>query len=75
MEDSVRHRDSEAAKPASNNNTERKVVRVLKDRVTTPIEVWDKYICSCCGELLDEAVQCACGHRLCRSCAVDIFNK
>lgn len=65
----------EAAKSAGNDQP-KVMKKVEKDRIKTlPTEVWEKYICPYCGYLLDEAVQCACGHRLCRSCAVDMFDK
>jgi len=62
----------EATKPSNDN---KKPKKVSKDRILSSPDVWEKYICPCCDHLLDEAVQSACGHRLCRSCAIDIFSR
>lgn len=64
--------DSEA-KSVSTDNI--KVDKITKDRIKGSQDVWEKYICPACKCLLEEAVQCACGHRLCRSCAVEKFNE
>ena len=74
MTDTTQYRDSGATLPSS-DNSQRKVLRVPRERVRGSKEIWDKYICPKCDNLLEEAVQCACGHRLCRVCAVEIFNE
>ena len=49
--------------------------KIPKSRIISSREVWEKYICPFCEHLLQEAVQSACGHRVCRSCADDAFNR
>lgn len=67
--------DKSVTKPNGNSKLKRILKKVDATRIKTPKEVWEKYICPSCNHLLDEAVQCACGHRLCRDCAVEIFKK
>ena len=70
MED-IQHHSLETAKSSSDN----RLMKVDKTRIKSPQDVWEKYICPSCHYLLEEAVQSACGHRLCRSCAVEMFSK
>ena len=69
----------ETTKPAGDNNRHIKPKKIPVDeesnRIKSPREVWEKYVCPYCNHLLDEAVQSACGHRLCRSCAIEMFNR
>ena len=37
-------------------------------------ETWQYYVCEKCRNLLRNAVQTACGHWLCESCAEDLFH-
>ena len=66
---------AEATKLAGDNNRHSKSKRISVDRIKSPVEVYEKYLCPCCTNLLDEAVQSACGHRLCRICAEDMFSR
>ena len=68
---------AEATKPTGDNNRHIKPKKISVDRIDKkiPTEVWKKYICRCCSHLLDDAVQIACGHRLCRNCAEELFRR
>ena len=50
-----------------------KVEKVDETRIQGSSDAWGKYLCPKCNYLLDNAVQIACGHRLCRSCAIEMF--
>ena len=52
-----------------------KLSKISVERIISPKEVWEKYICPFCEHLLQEAVQSSCGHRVCRSCADEAFSK
>ena len=62
----------ETAKPIRDGGKPNKVSR---NRIRSPLEVFEKYICPFCENLLNEAVQSACGHRMCRSCVDDAFRQ
>ena len=67
-----------AAGDVNDKNVEKELANILKvdeDRILGPREVWEKYLCPCCKCLLFDAVQCACGHRLCRGCAEYMFKR
>ena len=49
--------------------------KISISRIRSSAEVYEKYTCPFCHNLLEEAVQSACGHRSCRSCAEDAFSK
>ena len=65
----------EATKLVGDNHRHSKSKRISVDRIKSAVEVYEKYLCPNCTYLLDEAVQSACGHRLCRTCAEDLFSR
>ena len=50
------------------------VEKVKKNRIVSSKESYEKYICPSCESLLEEAVQCGCGHRYCKKCAISLLD-
>ena len=46
----------------------------LLKRIFKHSDEYEQHRCTSCGLLLKDAVQIACGHRLCKSCADDIIK-
>lgn len=64
-------RQEESTKPVSDAV---EVKKIKRDRIIDSKDV-EKYICPCCDCLLEDAVQSGCGHRLCKKCAIDMFER
>ena len=53
-----------------------KMKKISVDRIKSPLKDFkDWYICPYCNHILGEAVQAACGHRYCRSCAIELCER
>ena len=51
------------------------VEKVKRSRIVGSKENYEKYICPSCESLLIDAVQCGCGHRYCKKCAISLLEE